>query len=146
MPGFYLLVILILIGVSPQPLAAQDAVGYAASQPYQRAGQSTTTTRKEQVEPNGTKTSKETVSTQSQGSTYRYSGLPGKFIRSGGQTLRQGSLLHESGLRRYYRYEFAYRGVPKGSNPSEAYWFETSDGQLMMVDPLVTQRYSNNPR
>ena len=139
-----LLIFLLLVGFSPIPLAAQEA--YIATQPYQRPGQSTTTTREEQVQPDGTKRSKETTATESQGSTYRYSGLPGKFIKSGGQSRGQGRLMAEREPRRHYCFEFATRGTPKGSDPTEAYWFERSDGTLMLVDPRLTQKYSGNPR
>jgi hypothetical protein len=144
-PGLGFLAVLLFTGVSAIPAAAQAGyVGY--QQPYQRPGQSTTTTREEKVGPDGTKTSKETKSTQSQGSKYLYSGLPGKFIRTGGHTLNQGKLAGDHSRRRYYRFEFASQGLPKHSNPNEAYWFELNDGKLMLVDPLITQRYCNNPR
>jgi len=145
MLGRCLLVFLMLVGFSALPLAAQE--GYVAyQQPSQRPGQSTTTTREEKVGQDGTKTSKETVATQSQGSTYKYSGIPGKFIKSGSHTLSQGRLTRDRGLREHYSFEFAATGIPKDSNPAEAYWFERSDGKLMLVDPLITQRYGNKPR
>jgi hypothetical protein len=136
---------LLLVGFAPIPLAAQET--YVTTQPtYQRPGQSTTTTREEQVQPDGTKRSKETTATESQGSTYKYSGLPGKFIKSGGQSRGQGRLMTAREPRRHYCFEFATRGTPKGSDPTEAYWFERQDGTLMLVDPRLTQRYSGNPR
>jgi hypothetical protein len=144
MPGLGFLALLLLFGGSAIPAAAQEGfVTY--EQAYQRPGQSTTTTREEKVAPDGTKTSKETKSTQSQGSKYHYSGLPGKFTRSGGPTSSQGKLSTDYGRRRHYRFEFGYRGLPKDSNPTEAYWFERSNGKLMLIDPLLTQRYSNSP-
>lgn len=141
---FFLLVV--LVGFSPIPLAAQQ--GYVPYQPYQyqRPGQSTTTTKEEKVEADGTKVSKETMATESQGSRYSYSGLPGKFIKSGGQSRGQGQLSADRESRRKYSFEFGSRGVPKGSDPTEAYWFERQDGKLMLIDPLITQKYSNNPR
>lgn len=137
------------LGLSPLPAAAQE--GYAApypgyAYPYQRPGQSTTTTKEEKVQPDGTKSVKETTATESQGSRYNFSGLPGKFIRSGGQTRGQGQLSSDTELRRRYTYEFATRGLPKGTDPTEAYWFERQDGKLMLIDPRVTQKYSHNPR
>jgi hypothetical protein len=140
---FFLLVI--AVGFSPIPLAAQE--GYVTTQqPYQRPGQSTTTTREEKVQPDGSKSSKETTATESQGSTYRYSGLPGKFIKSGGQSRSQGQLSADREPSRHYSFEFASRGLPKGTNPTEAYWFERQDGKLMVIDPRLTQKYSDNPR
>jgi hypothetical protein len=145
MLGFCLLVVFMVVGFSPLPLLAQE--GYVTyQQPYQRPGQATTTTREEQVKPDGSKVSKETTATESQGSTYKYSGLPGKFIRAGGQTRNQGELMADQGPRRHYSFNFACSGIPKGSDPTEAYYFETRNGKLMLVDPLITQRYSNNPR
>jgi hypothetical protein len=144
-PGIGCLVFFLVVGVSAWPAAAQPGM-VTYEQAYQRPGQSTTTTREEKVGPDGTKTSKETKSTQSQGSRYHYSGLPGKFIRTGGRTSSQGNISSDYGRRRCYRFAFASRGLPKDSNPTEAYWFELSDGKLMLVDPLITQRYSNNPR
>jgi hypothetical protein len=139
---FFLLVV--MVGFSPVPGAAQE--GYQPYQQYQRPGQSTTTTREEKVHPDGTKTSKETQATESQGSRYSYSGLPGKFIKSGGQSRGQGQLSADREPRRPYRFEFANRGVPKDTDPAEAYWFERQDGKLMLIDPHLTQKYSNNPR
>ena len=146
MLGFCLLVFLtILVGFSPIPLAAQE--GYIPyQQPYQRPGQSTTTTKEEKVQPDGTKSSKETTATESQGSHYSFSGLPGKFIKSGGQSRGQGLLTADREPRRKYCFEFANTGIPKGSDPAEAYWFETRNGKLMLVDPLITQKYSDLPR
>jgi hypothetical protein len=145
MLGRCLLVFLILVGLSPIPLAAQEGyVNY--QQPYQRPGQATTTTREEKVNPDGTKTTKERTATSSQGSTYRYSGLPGKFIKSGGQSRGQSQLVPDREPRRHYRFEFASTGIPEGSDPREAFWFERRDGKLMLVDPLISQRYSGNPR
>ena len=148
MQALYLIffLVVVMVGFSPIPGAAQE--GYAAyqQQPYQRPGQSTTTTREEKVQPDGTKTSKETQSTESQGSRYSYSGLPGKFIKSGGQSRGQGQLSEDREPRRQYRFEFASRGVPKDTDPTEAYWFERQDGKLMIVDPRLTQKYSNTLR
>ncbi|MEJ2671767.1 MAG: hypothetical protein P8168_06095 [Deltaproteobacteria bacterium] len=144
MQGIFLVAfLLIFLGFSPIPVAAQEAVTY---QRYQRPGQATTTTREEKVNQDGTKTTKETTATESHGSTFKYSGLPGKFIRQGGQSRSQGKLITDRQPRRTYRFEFAARGMPQGSNPTEAYWFQRKDGKFMMVDPLVTQRYSGNPR
>ena len=137
--------LVVVVGFSPIPLAAQEAY-VTTQQPYQRPGQSTTTTKEEKVQPDGTKSSKETTATESQGSTYRYSGLPGKFIKSGGQSRSQGLLSSDREPRRQYRFEFASQGLPKGSDPTEAYWFERQDGKIMLIDPRLTQRYSNNPR
>jgi hypothetical protein len=140
-----LLCLLVSIGFSPIPLAAQE--GYVTyQQPYQRPGQSTTTTKEEQVQPDGTKKTKETTATESQGSTYRYSGLPGKFIKSGGQSRSQGQLGVDREPRHNYSFEFKTRGIPAGSDPTEAYWFERRDGKLMLIDPLLTQKYGGNPR
>lgn len=136
----------VLIGFSPVPLAAQEAPAYVASQPYQRPGNTTTTTKEEKVQPDGTKTTKETMATESQGSTYKYSGIPGKFIKTGGQSRNPGQMTADREPRRKYSFEFARTGVPKGSDPTEAYWFERSDGKLMLVDPRITQKYSGNPR
>jgi hypothetical protein len=139
-----LLLFITLVGFAPTPLAAQQQeVTY---QGYQRPGQSTTTTREEKVQPDGTKSSKETTATESQGSRYSFSGLPGKFIKSGGQSRGQGLLMADREPRRKYCFEFANTGIPKGSDPTEAYWFETRDGKLMLVDPLITQKYSDFPR
>jgi hypothetical protein len=140
---FFLLVI--MVGFLPIPLAAQE--GYVAyQQPYQRPGQSTTTTKEEKVQPDGTKTVKETMATESQGSRYSYSGLPGKFIKSGGQSRGQGQLSADRERTRQYSFEFASQGLPKGTNPTEAYWFERQDGKIMLIDPRLTQKYGNNPR
>ncbi len=140
-----LLFFLLLVGFLPIPLAAQE--GYVTTeQPYQRPGQSTTTTKEEKVQPDGTKSSKETTATESQGSTYKYSGVPGKFIKSGGHSRGQGRLMADREPRRRYCFEFATTGISKGSNPTEAYWFERKDGTLMLVDPLISQKYSGNPR
>lgn len=146
MRGFCLVVLLLVIsvGFAPMPSAAQEqSITY---QPYQRPGQATTTTREEKVQPDGTKSSKETMATESQGSNYKYSGLPGKFIRQGGQTRNQGQSTPDRELRRKYCYEFETAGPLKGSDPTEAYWFERRDGKLMIVDPLVTQKFSGKPR
>jgi hypothetical protein len=138
---------LLLLGFPPIPAAAQEGYGYVTTQqPYQRPGQSTTTTKEEKMQPDGTKSTKETTATESQGSTYRYSGMPGKFIKSGGQSRGQGQPVVDREPRRHYSFEFATSGIPKGSDPTEAYWFERSDGKLMLVDPLTTQKYSGNPR
>lgn len=145
--GFCLLSFLIVfwVGFSPIPLMAQE--GYATyQQPYQRPGESTTTTKEERVQQDGTKTTKETTATESKGSRYNYSGLPSKFIRSGGQSRGQALLSTDREPRRQYRFEFGSQGVPKGTDPAEAYWFERQDGKLMLVDPRITQKYSNNPR
>lgn len=141
---FFLLVV--VVGFSPIPLAAQEGYGYAPYQQYQRPGQSTTTTKEEKVQPDGTKSVKETMATESQGSRYSYSGLPGKFIKSGGQSRGQGQLSVDREPRRQYRFEFASHGLPKGTNPTEAYWFERQDGKIMLIDPRLTQKYGNNPR
>lgn len=138
--------VMVLVGFSPVPLAAQEAASYVTSQPYQRPGNSTTTTREEKIQPDGTKTTKETQATESQGSSYKFSGLPGKFIKSGGQSRSQGQMMADRDHRRRYRYEFARTGLPKDSDPTEAYWFERSDGKLMLVDPRLTQKYSGKPR
>ena len=142
--GLCFLGVLLLVGVSAIPVVAQE--GASSQKPRQRPGQSTTTTRDETLGPDGTKTSRETVSTQSRGSKYSYSGIPGKFTRSGGSTLGQGQLAPDQERRGYYRFELSAQGLPKDSNPTEAYYFERDDGKLIMVDPLVTQRYSNYPR
>lgn len=139
-----LVFILIMVGFSPIPLAAQEQT--VTYQQNQRPGNSTTTTREEKVQPDGTKTSKETMATESQGSTYKYSGLPGKFIKSGGQSRLQGEMSADRDSKRKYSFEFARTGIPKGSDPTEAYWFERSDGKLMLVDPRLTQKYSGQPR
>jgi hypothetical protein len=143
---FFLLVV--VAGFSPKPLAAQEGYGVypEAYQPYQKPGQSTTTTKEEKVQPDGTKTVKETMATESQGSRYHYSGLPGKFIKSGGQSRGQGQLSIDREPRRQYSFEFASQGLPKGTNPTETYWFERQDGKIMIIDPRLTQKYGNNPR
>jgi hypothetical protein len=138
------LIVLTLLGFSSLPLMAQEqSVTY---EQYQRPGQSTTTTKEEQVRPDGTKTSKETQSTESKGTSYKYSGLPGKFIRQGGQGSGQGVMVADREPRKQYHFEFETGGFPKGSDPSEAYWFERKDGKIVLIDPLKTQRYSKKPR
>jgi hypothetical protein len=145
MQGLWLLGFLILVGFSPIPLAAQEQpVTY--QQPYQRPGQSTTTTREEKVQPDGSKSSKETTATESQGSTYKYSGLPGKFVKSGGQSRSQGQIAADREPRKNYHFAFETSATPNGSDPSEAYWIERQDGKLMLIDPLTTQKYSHKPR
>jgi hypothetical protein len=140
-----LLIFLTLFDFAPSPLAAQE--GYVPyQQPYQRPGQSTTTTKEEKVQPDGTKSTKETTATESQGSRYSFSGLPGKFIKSGGQSRGQGLMVADREPRRKYCFEFANTGIPKGSDPTEAYLFEMRDGKLMLIDPLITQKYSDLPR
>ena len=122
-----LLVLLLLLGFFTYPSGGPGSVR-RLPQPYQKPGQSTTTTREEQVQPDGTKRSKETTRPNLKGQRYRYSGLPGKFIKSGGQSRGQGQLMAEREPRRHYSFEFATRGTPKGSDPTEAYWFERQDG------------------
>ena len=134
-PGLCLVVILIWVGVLPLPAVAQEGFIY---QPTQRLGQATSAT----LNNAATKVQGFTKEAPSQGSSYTYSRPPGKIIDSPGPTASQGNLRHS----RHYCFEFRADGLPKGSDPTEAYWFETRDGQLMLVDPLVTQRYSRLPR
>jgi hypothetical protein len=143
-----LFLLVVVVGFSPIPLAAQEGYGAfpPAYQTYQRPGQSTTTTKEEKVQPDGTKIVKETMATESQGSRYTYSGLPGKFIKSGGQSRGQGQLSADREPRRQYSFDFASQGLPKHTNSTEAYWFERQDGKIMLIDPLLTQKYGNNPR
>ncbi|MFZ5447930.1 MAG: hypothetical protein ACOZFS_04760 [Thermodesulfobacteriota bacterium] len=141
--GLGLLIFFILLGSLPIPLAAQEQT--VTLQPYQRPGQATTTTREEKVQPDGTKTSKETMATESQGSNYKYSGLPGKFIRQGGQTRSQGEVKPDREPRNGYSINFECASFPSSSDPTKAYWFERRDGKLMIIDPYMTQKYSRNP-
>jgi hypothetical protein len=138
------LIFLTLVCFAPLPLMAQEQS--ITVEPNQRPGQSTTTTREEKVRPDGTKTTKETSSTESKGTSYKYSGLPGKFIRQGGQSLGQGVMVADRERRQRYGFDFETTGLRKGSDPSEAYWFERQDGKIMLIDPLKTQKYSQKPR
>jgi hypothetical protein len=138
------LIFITLVCFLPLPLMGQEQT--VTVEPNQRPGQSTTTTREEKVQPDGTKTSKETMSTESKGTSYRFSGLPGKFIRQGGQSTGQGIMVADREPRKQYRFDFETTGLSKGSDPSEAYWFERQDGKIMLIDPLKTQKYSQKPR
>jgi hypothetical protein len=139
-----LLIFFSLVCFVPLPLMAQSQT--VTVEPNQRPGQSTTTTREERVQPDGTKISKETMSTESKGTSYRFSGLPGKFIRQGGQSTGQGVMVADREPRKQYHFDFEATGLSKGSDPSEAYWFERQDGKIMLIDPLKTQKYSQKPR
>jgi hypothetical protein len=131
MPGIFLAVMLICVGVSPPPLAAQVGVIYPATQKLGQATSATMENAGKEVQAVN-----QTVKAQS----------PGKLIESPGQAANRGKLRRDRGPRRHYGFEFWANGLPKGSDPTEAYWFETRDGKLMLVDPLVTQRYSHMPR
>ncbi len=138
-PGLCLVVILIWVGVLPLPAVAQEGFIY---QPTQRLGQATSAT----LENAATKVQAADKAAPSEGSSYTYSRPPGKIIESPGPAASRDNLRRDQRPSRHYCFEFRADGLPKGSDPTEAYWFETRDGQLMLVDPLVTQRYSRMPR
>lgn len=131
LPGLCLLVILVLVGFAPLPAAAQSALMYA---PMQKMGQATSAT----LETIGSKipTGKATATPGSQGN----------IIASPGLAPSQGKIVRDRKPIRHYCYNFRANGLPKGSDPTEAYWFKTRDGKLMLVDPRITQRYSHMPR
>jgi hypothetical protein len=130
LPGLCLLVILVLVGFAPLPAAAQSALMYA---PMQKMGQATSAT----LQNAGSKIpTSEAATPQSHG----------KIIASPGLAPGQGRIVRDRKPLRHYCFNFWTNGLPKGSDPTEAYWFETRNGKLMLVDPRITQRYSHMPR
>ena len=129
--GLGLLIIFLWVGISPLPVAAQQ--GFIA-QPMQNLGKATSAT----MENAGTKVQAVNQAAEAQSQ--------GKLIESPGPGASRGKVMHDQRSRKHYYFEFSADGLPKGSDPAKAYWFETRDGKLMLVDPRITQRYSRVPR
>lgn len=136
-PGLCLLVILVLVALAPLPAAAQGAFMYV---PMQKLGQATAATLENAASkiPTGNKAAAATS-----GANYR---SQGQLLASTGTTPGQDRLIRERRPIRHYCYQFWAEGIPKGSDPTEAYWFETRNGKFMLVDPRLTQRYSHMPK
>lgn len=125
--------------VTPAPLvyAQLGAESRVLVGPEQIPGTSTTDSIKKskEVGPKGQVIEKEVKTSSSKRihATYKYSGLPGKWIGGVGSTGPGADLVKDTGPNPKYTVD----RLPHGATPEEAVWVKMGDGRLMMVDPKL---------